>query len=63
MSCSFSNQTPLHGACEGHAAVCHLEVVQLLLSRKAAVDARDSRYRPYPCIVDFLLYCASNTSS
>ncbi len=26
--------------------------MQLLLSRKAAVDARDSRYRPYPCIVD-----------
>ncbi len=30
----------------------HLEVVQLLLSSKAAVDPSDSRYRPYPCIVD-----------
>ncbi len=48
ISCCFRNATPLHSA----AFKGHVEIVQLLLSRKAAVDASDSQYRPYPCIVD-----------
>jgi ankyrin repeat protein len=40
ISCSFSKQTPLHiAASEGH-----IEIVQLLLSSNAAIDARDFRY-------------------
>ncbi len=46
ISCSISF-TPLHLA----AACGHVDVVQLLLSCSAAVDANDGGYRPYHCIV------------
>jgi hypothetical protein len=46
--CSFSDWTPLHYA----ALDGHVEVVQLLLSCNAAIDTKDSGYRPYRCVVD-----------
>ena len=46
ISFAFSNETPLHLA----AWKGHLEVVQLLLSCNAAVDACGSEYRPCHCI-------------
>ena len=59
ISCSIRN-TPLHCA----ARCGHVEVAQLLLSCNAAVDARDTGYHPYSCIVekcvaDFVLCCVS----
>ena len=54
-SCSFNKWTPLHiAASEGH-----IEIVQLLLSCNAAVDARDTGYRPYSCIT-FVEKCVAN---
>jgi hypothetical protein len=48
ISCSFSDATYVHlASCEDRIAV-----VQLLLSCNAAVDARDSEYRPYHRIAD-----------
>ncbi len=41
-------QTPLHQAAQNG----RVDVVQLLLSCNAAVDARGNGYRPYHCIVD-----------
>ena len=55
ISCSI-RRTPLHWA----ASHGHIDVVQLLLSCNAAVDARDFLYRPYLCIVDestLLIFC------
>jgi hypothetical protein len=51
ISCSFSDCTPLHLAAS-NSEYDYVDVVQLLLSCNAAVDARDRRYRPYHCIVD-----------
>jgi hypothetical protein len=55
--CSFSHGTPLYFA----ARQGNVEVVQLLLSCKAAVDKWRFQYRPYPCIVDdntlLLIFC------
>ncbi len=44
----------------------HVDVVRLLLSCNAAVDARERRYCCLPCIVDdnmLLIFCASDICS
>jgi ankyrin repeat protein len=57
VNCSFSQQTPLHiAASEGH-----IEIVQLLLSCNAAIDARDFLYFcPTPALLienALLMFC------
>jgi hypothetical protein len=52
ISCSI-RRTPLHCAAE-HG---HVDVMQLLLSCNAAVNARDKEYRPYHCIVLMKVDC------
>ncbi len=56
ISCSI-RRTALHSA----ASNGRVDVVQLLLSCNAAVDAKDEQYRPYHCIVDentsLIFYC------
>ena len=56
IACFVSDYTPLHLTVDDG----HVEVVKLLLSCNAAVDARDQVYRPYRCVVDeisYLIFC------
>jgi hypothetical protein len=52
ISCSI-RRTPLHWA----ASEGRVDVVQLLLSRNAAVDARANRYRPRRCML-MIIHCS-----
>ncbi len=57
ISCSIRGTALHYAADQGR-----VDVVQLLLSCNAAVDARDNKYRPYHCIGDkqtLLILCCN----